>query len=46
MESGLTEAYPRLDEAVPDFAVGYPPRMREWTAKRKAAGETGPPTSG
>ena len=26
-------------------AVGYPPRMREWTAKRKAAGETGPPTS-
>ena len=24
-------------------AVGYPPRMREWTAKRKAAGETGPP---
>ena len=27
-------------------AVGYPPRMREWTAKRKAAGETGPPTAG
>ena len=27
-------------------AVGYPPRMREWTAKRKAAGETGvPPAS-
>ncbi len=26
-------------------AVGYPTRMREWTAKRKAAGETGPPTS-
>lgn len=27
-------------------AVGYPPRMREWTAKRKAAGQTGvPPTS-
>lgn len=24
-------------------AVGYPPRMREWTAKRKAAGETGVP---
>ena len=24
-------------------ATGYPPRMREWTAKRKAAGETGPP---
>jgi len=21
-------------------AVGYPPRMREWTAKRKAAGES------
>jgi hypothetical protein len=26
-------------------AVGYPSRMREWTAKRKAAGELGPPTS-
>ncbi|GAC1322845.1 MAG: hypothetical protein NVSMB13_01880 [Mycobacteriales bacterium] len=24
-------------------AVGYPSRMREWTARRKAAGETGPP---
>lgn len=24
-------------------AVGYPKRMREWTAKRKAAGETGVP---
>lgn len=24
-------------------AVGYPTRMREWTARRKAAGETGPP---
>ena len=24
-------------------AVGYPPRMREWTAKRKAAGQTGVP---
>jgi hypothetical protein len=24
-------------------AVGYPRRMREWTARRKAAGETGPP---
>ena len=24
-------------------AVGYPPRMREWTAKRKAAGDTGVP---
>lgn len=23
--------------------VGYPKRMREWTARRKAAGETGPP---
>jgi len=22
-------------------AVGYPPRMREWTARRKAAGEPG-----
>ena len=26
-------------------AVGYPSRMREWTAKRKAAGELGPPTT-
>jgi hypothetical protein len=24
-------------------ATGYPARMREWTAKRKAAGQTGPP---
>ncbi|MEX2289145.1 MAG: oxidoreductase [Mycobacteriales bacterium] len=24
-------------------AVGYPNRMREWTARRKAAGETGVP---
>jgi hypothetical protein len=24
-------------------AVGYPSRMREWTARRKAAGELGPP---
>ncbi len=24
-------------------AVGYPPRMREWTARRKAAGDTGVP---
>ncbi len=27
-------------------ATGYPPRMREWTARRKAAGETGPPGAG
>jgi hypothetical protein len=26
-------------------AVGYPSRMREWTAKRKAAGELGPPST-
>ena len=26
-------------------AVGYPARMREWTAKRKAAGQTGVPGS-
>ena len=25
-------------------AVGYPPRMREWTAKRTASGQTGVPT--
>ena len=23
--------------------VGYPQRMRDWTARRKASGETGPP---
>ena len=27
-------------------AVGYPSRMREWTAKRKAAGQTGVPEAG
>ena len=27
-------------------AVGYPTRMREWTAKRKAAGQTGVPGAG
>ena len=26
-------------------ATGYPPRMREWTALRKARGETGVPRS-
>lgn len=26
--------------------VGYPKRMREWTARRKAAGQTGVPRSG
>jgi len=26
-------------------AVGYPSRMREWTARRRAAGENGPPRS-
>ena len=26
-------------------AVGYPPRMREWTARRKAAGQTGVPSN-
>jgi hypothetical protein len=36
-------AIPLYDVAV----VGYPKRMREWTARRKAAGEVGPPgTSG
>jgi hypothetical protein len=25
--------------------VGYPKRMREWTARRKANGDTGPPGS-
>ena len=34
--------------AIPVYDVGvtgYPNRMREWTAKRKAAGETGVPGS-
>jgi hypothetical protein len=34
----------RLGVPVYDVAaVGYPSRMREWTARRKAAGELGPP---
>jgi hypothetical protein len=32
-------AIPLYDVSV----VGYPQRMRDWTARRKAAGETGPP---
>ena len=33
----------RLGMPVYDVAaVGYPARMREWTARRKAAGDTGP----
>jgi len=32
-------AIPLYDAGV----VGYPKRMREWTARRKASGETGPP---
>jgi hypothetical protein len=34
------------DHGIPVYdvaAVGYPSRMREWTAKRKAAGQTGVP---
>jgi hypothetical protein len=34
------------DRAIPVYdvaAVGYPSRMREWTARRKAAGDTGVP---
>jgi len=27
-------------------ATGYPQRMREWTARRKAAGQTGVPEAG
>lgn len=27
-------------------ATGYPPRMREWTARRKAAGDIGVPGAG
>jgi hypothetical protein len=35
------QAIPLYDAVV----VGYPQRMREWTARRKANGETGPPNS-
>jgi hypothetical protein len=38
-ELGKRLAIPVYDVA----AVGYPKRMREWTARRKAAGETGVP---
>ncbi len=38
-ELGKRLAIPVYDVAV----VGYPKRMREWTARRKAAGETGVP---
>ncbi len=39
---GQKQGIPVYDVA----AVGYPARMREWTAKRKAAGQTGvPPAS-
>jgi hypothetical protein len=34
------------DQGIPVYdvaAVGYPARMREWTARRRAAGETGVP---
>jgi hypothetical protein len=34
-------AIPIYDVAV----VGYPQRMRDWTAQRKAAGEIGPPST-
>lgn len=36
------------DQAIPVYdvaAVGYPARMREWTSRRRAAGETGVPPS-
>ena len=36
---GQKHAIPVYDVA----AVGYPSRMREWTAKRKASGQTGVP---
>ena len=36
---GTAQGIPVYDVA----AVGYPSRMREWTAKRKAAGQTGVP---
>ena len=40
-ELGEALAIPVYDVA----ATGYPPRMREWTARRKARGETGVPRS-
>ncbi|HWG94575.1 MAG TPA: oxidoreductase [Mycobacteriales bacterium] len=36
---GQRQGLPVYDVA----AVGYPSRMREWTSRRRAAGETGPP---
>jgi hypothetical protein len=39
---GTRAAIPVYDVA----AVGYPPRMREWTAQRRAAGDTGVPPAG
>ena len=39
---GQKQGIPVYDVA----AVGYPARMREWTAKRKAAGQTGVPPAG
>ena len=35
------QGIPLYDVAI----VGYPQRMRDWTAQRKAAGELGPPSS-
>jgi hypothetical protein len=45
---GVAEGRVQLgnDRGIPVYdvaAVGYPARMREWTARRKAAGETGVP---
>ncbi|HSY15066.1 MAG TPA: hypothetical protein VK816_03695, partial [Jatrophihabitantaceae bacterium] len=41
-EFARKHAIPLYDVGV----VGYPKRMREWTARRKAAGEIGPPRGG
>lgn len=38
-EFARKHAIPLYDVGV----VGYPKRMRDWTARRKAAGDTGPP---
>jgi len=41
-EFAKKHAIPLYDVGV----VGYPQRMRDWTARRKANGETGPPGLG
>ncbi len=46
-EQAAAELGRRLGIPIYDVhAVGYPARMREWTRKRKEAGDIGPPPAG